>query len=321
MKRDLVIGLIAVAAVVAAGLTALEWRGVGPAPAPQPNAAAPPPSPPAAAGSAATAPSFDVVRVNPQGDAVIAGRAAPGAEVSVLDGDRELGRVTANGNGEWVLVPKDPLPPGSHELSLSARSPSDGTTRKSEGVVAMLVPQHAPGAGGQPSDSVAVLVPGGGAPTRALQLPSDAAGRRKFAVDIIEYDAAGKVQMLGRAEPNAKIAIYLNDHPAGRGEADAAGTWSITLDRGVPVGHYQLRLEAHGEKGGAARLALTFDRIAPPAGFAAVNVQPGNSLWRIAERSFGEGPRYAEIYQANRTQIRDPNLIYPGQVFALPTAR
>jgi nucleoid-associated protein YgaU len=47
-------------------------------------------------------------------------------------------------------------------------------------------------------------------------------------------------------------------------------------------------------------------------------VQPGNSLWRIARRSYGEGLRYTVIYDANKDQIRDPDLIYPGQVFVLP---
>ncbi len=47
-------------------------------------------------------------------------------------------------------------------------------------------------------------------------------------------------------------------------------------------------------------------------------VQPGNSLWRIARRSYGEGLRYTVIYDANKDQIRNPDLIYPGQVFVLP---
>ena len=47
-------------------------------------------------------------------------------------------------------------------------------------------------------------------------------------------------------------------------------------------------------------------------------MQPGNSLWRIARRNYGEGIRYTVIYQANREQIRDPDLIYPGQVFEVP---
>src|SRR5216684_772197 len=155
----------------------------------------------------------------------------------------------ADRNGEWVLVPKEPLPPGSHQLTLSARG-KDGATSKSEGVVAMLVPERTPAAGAPASGSVAVLLPrGGDGAARALQLPAG----RKFALDIIEYDAGGKVQMLGRAVPDARIQIYLDG--------------------------------------------------------------------RLAERSFGDGQRYTEIYQANQDKIRDPDLIYPGQVFAVPTGR
>ena len=47
-------------------------------------------------------------------------------------------------------------------------------------------------------------------------------------------------------------------------------------------------------------------------------VQPGQSLWRLARRAYGSGVRYTVIYQANRDQIRDPDLIYPGQTFAVP---
>ena len=49
-------------------------------------------------------------------------------------------------------------------------------------------------------------------------------------------------------------------------------------------------------------------------------VQPGNSLWRIARRTYGDGLRFTTIYEANRSQIRDPDLIYPGQIFTLPVA-
>src|SRR3546814_12473707 len=49
-----------------------------------------------------------------------------------------------------------------------------------------------------------------------------------------------------------------------------------------------------------------------------VVVQPGNSLWRLARHIYGEGLRYTDIYKANQTQIRDPDLIYPGQIFSVP---
>ena len=49
-------------------------------------------------------------------------------------------------------------------------------------------------------------------------------------------------------------------------------------------------------------------------------VQPGNSLWRIARRVLGEGTHYVHIFEANQERIRDPDLIYPGQVFEVPKA-
>ncbi len=49
-------------------------------------------------------------------------------------------------------------------------------------------------------------------------------------------------------------------------------------------------------------------------------MQPGQNLWRLARRAYGAGIRYTVIFLANRDQIRDARLIYPGQVFATPGA-
>ena len=57
----------------------------------------------------------------------------------------------------------------------------------------------------------------------------------------------------------------------------------------------------------------------PESGIAVV--QPGNSLWRIARGTYGSGLQYTVIYEANKDQIRDPDLIYPGQIFTLPKER
>jgi nucleoid-associated protein YgaU len=47
-------------------------------------------------------------------------------------------------------------------------------------------------------------------------------------------------------------------------------------------------------------------------------VSRGDNLWRISKRVYGRGVRYTVIYRANEEQIRNPRLIYPGQVFVLP---
>jgi nucleoid-associated protein YgaU len=47
-------------------------------------------------------------------------------------------------------------------------------------------------------------------------------------------------------------------------------------------------------------------------------IQPGNNLWRISRVIYGRGIEYTLIFEANKGHIRDPNLIYPGQIFATP---
>ena len=93
-----------------------------PAPTLAPTAA-PAPAPPDAGADAGRAPeavppSVDVVRVESDGAAVIAGRAAPGTELIVLDNGAPIGTATADAFGEWVLIPDAPLPAGAHEFGL-----------------------------------------------------------------------------------------------------------------------------------------------------------------------------------------------------------
>jgi len=51
---------------------------------------------------------------------------------------------------------------------------------------------------------------------------------------------------------------------------------------------------------------------------AVKTVQPGATLWAIAEENLGSGIFYVAIFEANNDLIRDPDLIYPGQIFRIP---
>jgi len=299
-----------------------EWRASAP---PRSVAAVPvPPSPAPAAPSTAVAPaeilpSFDAVRIAPDGRTVIAGRAAPGAEVTVLDRGQPIGTVTADPQGEWVLIPDQPLPPGTGALSLVARQPGASESTRSEATVAVIVPEHQPGAGVAPEGSVAVLLPRSGeAAPKPLQLPNRPP--QHLVLDIVEYKAAGDVDFTGRTDPNAKVEVFVDDRLTGSAASDASGNWAARLDAGVPVGRYHLRLKAIAGGQTIAELAMILRRAAPGelASGDYIAVVPGNNLWHVAQRSYGEGVRYVEIYRANQQQIADPDLIYPGQLLALP---
>jgi len=290
-----------------------------PSAAPQRPAAAP-------AAPSVTQPSFDVVRISPQGDAVMAGRAAPNAQVQIFDGGKPIGTVTADARGEWVFVPNDPLPPGGRELSLSARS--GGSETRSEQVVVLVVPERskdtAVAVAERPSAplAVATLRDGSGVSSLLQGPPARAdATAPRLAVDVIDYDTAGKIVLSGRAPANATVQIYIENKLVGRTQATPEGRWLLVPADKLAAGLYTLRLDELGADGRVAtRIELPFQRAAVElndTAQSAVVVQPGESLWRIARRIHGQGIAYTLIYEANRDQIRDPDLIYPGQVFSL----
>ncbi len=267
------------------------------------------------------APSFDVVRVGPQGNAVLAGRAEPGATVVVTDGDATLGHTRADDRGEWVLTPGSPLAPGGRELSLSARTAA-GLDVKGGNTVLLAVP--APVAA--PNPVVALLVPPAGAP-RVLQGAPGATGKpsnARLGLDAVDYDDHGAIRFAGAAPPGAPVRVYVDNAVVGDAMADALGRWTLTPRDVVAAGVHRLRVDQLTAAGKvSARVELPFQRTAVPATELAsgrVVVQPGQNLWRLARRAYGTGVRYTVIYLANRDQIRDPRLIYPGQAFAMPTA-
>lgn len=277
-------------------------------------------------------PSFDVVRVDPQGNAVLAGRAAPNAVVIIRDGDKEIGRAQADARGEWVFVPEVALPAGSREFSLSALA-EDGSETESETKVVLAVPESTGKAGEQPAP-IALEVRKDDAPgaAKVLQVPGAQPADGSLAVRGIEYGKDGNLALSGTAAPNAEVRVYLDDTFVGTARADETGHWELVPENDIAAGQYTLRVDqlgdktakaegAAGEGGVSARIELPFVRAEPitelPDGVLVV-VQPGHSLWRIARRTYGDGVRYHVIYQANSEQIRDPDLIYPGQVFIMP---
>jgi len=285
-------------------------------------------------------PTFDIVRISPDGNAVIAGRAVPGAEVTVLDGGKPIGKVIANARGEWVLVPVRPLGAGGRKLGLRAKLP-DGTVLESAAEVVLVVPMPGRDVAGRkvdgPRGAIALRVPKsppgkartGPQRSTVLQRPASRGSVKDrkgqigaLTVDSIDYDRSGRVWIGGSARPGARVRIYLDNKPLGDAVADSSGQWSFQPKKPLRPGSYRLRADELESSGRVARrIEIPFSRAdaivdLPASGIAVV--QPGNSLWRIARSTYGSGLQYTVIYEANKDQIRDPDLIYPGQIFTLP---
>lgn len=150
-------------------------------------------------------------------------------------------------------------------------------------------------------------------------------GPGAVAIDSISYGEAGEVVVQGRTSAPGDLKIALDGQARAEDSVETPGPWRITLP-GVAPGTYRLSVKVAGPDGALrAHTETPFRRVPPeqvPAaalpGVEVVTVQPGASLWRIADDAYGSGYRYVQVFEANRDRIDDPDLIYPGQLLIVP---
>ena len=148
--------------------------------------------------------------------------------------------------------------------------------------------------------------------------------------DTINYSKDGDVAVTGRGTPESIVHFYLDNSPVASAAVDQTGYWSADLSD-VEAGVYTLRLDQLDQSGKvSSRIESPFKRedrsvlvdqmqdIASPARINVITVQPGNTLWAISRERYGKGILYVQVFDANKDKIRDPDLIYPGQIFDLP---
>ena len=351
---------------------------------------------------AAVSPSFDVMRLDPDGAAVVAGQVASGAKVSILVDGAEVATAAADDTGKFVAMFDLPAADAGRLMTMVATL-SDGTKVESDASVA-LAATTAPAADAATqaatteaqAGTTAVAVTEEGA--KVLQTDTNVAAEvaTNVTIDTIAYPTPETVQFGGRGTVGNFIRLYLDNAPLGDpATVGADGTWNLT-QTGIAPKIYTLRADevdgagtvisryetpfkretpealaaANGtataaaettapaadaaatapaadgtattdtataastdtastdttaqattEAAPAAKAATateTASETATPAASVTVTVQPGFTLWGIAKRQLGQGIMYVQVYEANKDKIKDPDLIYPGQVFTLP---
>lgn len=154
------------------------------------------------------------------------------------------------------------------------------------------------------------------------------------ALDTITYDLSGDVLLGGRASGEGFVRVYLDNQPVTTSRIEPSGGWRTDLPD-VDTGVYTLRVDQVDAEGTVvSRIetpfkreepkvvadALAVETAQPEFQVAMTTVQPGATLWAIARERFGDGIMYVSVFEANRDRIKDPDLIYPGQVFRVPDA-
>jgi nucleoid-associated protein YgaU len=219
--------------------------------------------------------------------------------------------------------------------TVAASAPADGTGER-----------EIPGA---PKASGSTTSDGTPSPSQALADATDqsvpgSSGNARVTVDAVETEN-DKVFVAGAGEPGSDVRVYLDNKLVGEARTDEKGRWLLEGESKVDPGQVDVRADQVRKDDGSveARAQVTFEKAAPEAvvlrpldatgssdagsgahgasdtrQIPSVIIRTGDNLWTISQRRYGQGVRYTTIYQANKDQIRNPDLIYPGQVFMLP---
>ena len=186
-------------------------------------------------------PSFDTVRVETNGEAVIAGRATPGSDVVAKLNGLVVATTKATADGSFVMIPEKALPAGAGALTLETTTA--GNTQVSSQTVAVAVKPK-----GEGENTVAVLTPD--APTKIIQAPKPLTN--DVALDAIDYGATGDILFAGRASANAPVRLYVDNIYLGETKADDLGKWNYSGGTSIKPGTFTLRLDQMNAKGDVA---------------------------------------------------------------------
>ena len=253
-------------------------------------------------------PAFDLVRVDEDGSAIIAGSAKPNSEVRLLVDGKELETTETDASGAFAILTT--IPSGEKPLELQLEDVNDSNIKSADTV--LIIPnKEAEGSGPKiiiaESDGKIIV-----------QEQNDIAPKiQPLSLDTINYAASGDVILAGRASSEQIVRVYVDNKPVVLGEV-TDGKWNFEIPN-IEEGIYTLRVDAINNEGKVVdRVESPFQRVIREMEDGQATIQPGFTLWKLAELKYGFGMRYVQIFEANRDSIKDPDLIYPGQVFQIP---
>ena len=295
-------------------------------------------------------PTFDIIKLGEDNTLVIGGRAGINQKVKIFNGDQLIGEAITNQFGEFVFI--EELAPGYYDLNLLSNgiksqktvsiiapdntkilakedtqllaSDSEAIVTKNESEAIVTTNGSEAIVTTNESEAIVTINNPDGTIEKVIQGASNSNEANNLSFDSLSYTSEGTLHLSGKALPGARVDVYIGKDLVGTAFADENGFWNITLDKPVKPGDYILRFnEIQDEK-----VIATLDTPIRQSDLSeisisenAIVVQPGNSLWRISRRFYGRGVLYTLIFKANNSQISDPDLIYPGQIFDIPRSK
>jgi nucleoid-associated protein YgaU len=275
----------------------------------------------------------------------------PKNTAQVVSLSAKIGEVATASRDEIILAPMQPrLVPPVQATALPSITDTAGIGADIVSDIAPATPPQAPIAQapteagstveGDIANDTAAETSAPQVPERVAVLKSDETGvslltqarpdaMTEVVLDTIGYSDFGDVQLSGRAQADtAKVRVYLDNRAVitlpvgtdGRWRGDLPdvdeGVYTLRVDEMSAAGEVRSRVETPFKRESAEVLAQAQAEADGP--ITSITVQTGATLWAIARDRYGDGMLFVRVFEANADNIRDPDLIYPGQVFDLP---
>lgn len=257
-----------------------------------------------------TIPMFDIVRIEPSGNVVIAGRWMANRNISILIDSEVVATERTDANGEFVYSPTRAFEPGNYTISLIGVDPE---IKSEENVFIYISPRGY-------KNSVSLLITKDG--STLLQAPTLLANG-DLLVSKIDYLDTGRIVVTGDALPRLRVSLSLNDKYLGFAKVSDHKHFGLGADVGqLKVGEkYTLTIRLHdGDGRTIAQVGHTF--VMPEMtgdDDTYYTVRQGDCLWIIARNFLRKGILFSII--AERNNIENPDLIFPKQILQIPVGK
>ncbi len=255
--------------------------------------------------------TFDIVRITPYGDVVMAGKTKPNIEIFIYDGEEKLAKVFSDLNGEWIWVSDIPLKPGIKKLNLKHVDSLDNVHYSDQNIIIFFEKNV---------NEEPLVVKYSSSNQNIPKIIGKDALIDGLSLDLVDYSPQGEIVISGRSNPDSVVTFFQSTNLLGKTNANKSGLWKFVLPSKLEKTDLKVSSMVKGENL-VLDVSISIDKF-KNLDFDLVNrtfvVKPGNSLWRIARRTLGGGIYYTEIFKRNSKKISNPDLIFPGQVFNIP---
>ena len=277
-------------------------------------------------------PEIDIIKVSPDGSFVIAGKGQPNSNINISNKGDLIDSSIVDSDGNWVVVSKENLKTGDNLISIDQIN-NNGLVLRHKQLFITKIDEH------KKDQPLVISVPNkNGANISIIQQSSEKqkiykvendlviqkkikSNKKIFNVKTIFFNENGFVSIKGKVNFGKKIELYINKKIMETIKIENS-KWQYNSDTIFDYGLHDLLVVLKSDKDEILdKITLPFMRVEMPYNDVPENfilIKPGDMLWTIAYRLYGDPFKYIQIFEENKDQITNPDLIFPGQLFSIP---